>query len=324
MNNFEWEHTYKPPIWLRNGLVNTVFTALGRKVNGVRYQRERLELEDGDFLDLDWSRLQHKPRKIMIALHGLEGSSSRPYIKGMIRYFNQKGWDALGFNFRGCSGEMNRLLQTYHMSKIDDIGAVVRYLESTGNYDSIALVGFSLGGSVVLNYLGRNSVDLPLSIKAAVAISVPVDLVASVRVIEGFKNRPYVIRFLNTLNPKMEEKLKRFPQALSKPDRMPRTLGEFDDDFTAPIHGFKDANDYWEKSSVLRYLPRISRPCLLINARDDSFLSKSCFEKTIAGGNKFFHQVHPKYGGHCGFAGKTNEKGVLWSEQLAFNFVDTI
>ncbi len=320
MENLEWTEDYKPGWWLRFGHINTIFSAMSRRIDDVAYLRERFELSDGDFVDLDWSRQGSK--KLVIALHGLEGNAQRPYIKGMIRYFNANKWDAMGLNFRGCSGEPNRKVVTYHMSKIDDLAEVVEKIAGVGNYQTIVLVGFSLGGSVLLNYLGRMAGHLPKALKGGVAISVPVDLVPSVKEIGSLKNRAYVLRFLNTLNPKMAKKIHLFPDQLSVPEKWPKTLEAFDDYFTSKIHGFDGALDYWTKSSALQYLNRINLPCLLINAQDDSFLSEGCFPLDIVQQNENFHLLAPKYGGHCGFAGATNEKGVLWSEQMTFKFVN--
>ncbi len=314
---------YKPVWWLRNGHINTIASALFRKVEDVDYVRERLELPDGDFLDLDWSSRNGKSRKLLIVLHGLEGNSQRPYVLGMVRHFNRNGWDAMGMNFRGCSGELNRLPQSYHMSKIDDLETVLHTINERGDYDAIALVGFSLGGSVVLNYLGKRAAFLPPIVKVGIAISVPVDLVPSVAEIASLKNRLYVLRFLNTLNPKMEEKMRQYPDNMPHPPKMPRTLQEFDDWFTAPIHGFENAMDYWTKSAPLQYLPNINRPCLLINARDDSFLSEGCFPEYMTQHNEYFHLLTPDYGGHCGFLGKTETAGVLWSEERTLEFAQS-
>lgn len=312
---------YQPAWWLKFGHINTIYSAMSRKVNGVTYDRERFELQDGDFIDLDWSRVAGPSRKLVVVMHGLEGNAGRPYVKGMARYFNQHNWHAMGLNFRGCSGTPNRRLQSYHMSKIDDVAELMTELESRREFDTIVLVGFSLGGNVLLNYLARMDKELPSTLKGGVAISVPVDLVPSIDEIASLKNKAYVIRFLNTLNPKMKDKLAQFPNEMQAPKVWPKTLGAFDDFFTSRIHGFKNAKDYWEKSSVFKYLPDIDRPCLLINAQDDSFLSPGCFSKDLASISENFHVCLPKYGGHCGFAGQTNENGVLWSEQITYDFV---
>ena len=155
--------TYKAPFLLRNAHTNTVYAALVRKVPGVFYEREVLDTPDGDFLDLDWSFV--KSDKLVIVLHGLEGSADRPYMLGMIREFNRSGWDGLGFNFRGCSGRLNRKAASYHMGWTQDLEFVIEHILNLDKYREVVLVGFSLGGNVILNYLGRKGSAVPKLVK---------------------------------------------------------------------------------------------------------------------------------------------------------------
>ncbi|MEM6328124.1 MAG: alpha/beta fold hydrolase [Bacteroidota bacterium] len=328
---------YVPPLGLSSGHLQTVVPALFRTVEGITYHRTRLELDDGDFLDLDrqpaaFSRLGAEAergrteaeqgrteadgptsdRAVLIS-HGLEGSSQRAYVRGMVRGFARRGWDAIAWNHRGCSGEPNRLLRAYHSGATEDLAAVVAWARGE-RYRQIGLVGFSLGGNVTLKYVGDEGEALAPEIVGAVGISVPVDLAGSAEVMEAWDRRLYMARFLRTLAAKAEDKARRFPDA---PDastvRQMTTFAEFDGQFTAPVHGFASAEDYWARCSSLPVLPRIAIPTLLANARNDPFLSPSCFPEAE---NPMVTLAAPASGGHVGFVG-IPLGGELWSETVA-------
>ncbi len=309
---------YKARGIFRNPHVNTIYSALFRKVEGVHYHRQRLATPDGDFLDLDWSEVGSE--HLLIALHGLEGSADRPYLKGMIRYFNRQGWDALGLNFRSCSGEMNRALRSYHMGETTDLDFLVRWVAEQGKYSRIALVGFSLGGNVILKYLGEQGGQVSELLRAAVAFSVPCHIASANSEIDRWHNRLYLYRFLSSLNTKMKEKARRYPEAVSMAHPMPKTFSVFDDRYTAPLHGFEGAQHYWESSSSLYYLPGIRVPALLVNAADDTFLSERCYPQELAAAHRCLHLEIPRWGGHVGFYSRNNGMAI-WSEKRAFNFI---
>lgn len=310
--------TYRTPVVFRNAHANTIYPALFRKVPEVHYDRERLEMPDGDFLDLDWSFTGSD--RLLIALHGLEGSASRPYIRGMVRYFNHRGWDAMGLNFRGCSGEPNRLLRSYHIGETGDLRQVIAYALQEHGYRYIGLVGYSLGGSVLLKYLGEAPRQVPREVIGGVSFSVPCDIKSANREIDRWHNWHYRQRFLEDLNQKMLEKAQRFPELLQLPEKMPNDFRGFDSQFTAPIHGFENAEHYWNSNSALNFIGRIRKPALLISASDDSFLSESCYPYEQAEGHeKFFLEV-PKWGGHVGFFTR-HPKGYYWTEERAYEFL---
>ncbi len=310
---------YKPPLYLRNGHANTIYSALVRKVE-LSYDRERIDTPDGDFLDLDWSCVGSN--RLVLVLHGLEGKADRPYVKGMIRQFNREGWDGLALNFRSCSGEMNRKLQAYHSGETGDIQTVIDHVQNLDKYQKIALVGFSLGGNVVLKYLGEKGTNTPKIICNGIAISVPVDLATSSRQLDQYwVNRGYQRRFMRYLNEKIRQKMEQFPDKIQLPNgRFPRNFKEFDDHITAPIFGYKDAKDYYANANSKQHLPDISVPTLLINAKDDSFLTDPCYPYEIAENHKYFHLQVPEYGGHVGFATHSGEERY-WSEKRAWEFV---
>ncbi|GAB4162195.1 MAG: alpha/beta fold hydrolase [Winogradskyella sp.] len=315
------QSTYKPPFWAKKSFVSTVFSGLARTVNGVEQTRERIELNDGDFMDLDWSYANQPSRKVIILLHGLEGHAQRPYITGAAKLFNQNGIDACAVNFRGCSGESNRLYRSYHSGATEDLKAVVHHVLSKGIYDEIYIKGISLGANMALKYVGERE-DVPKEVKAVIAVSSPCDLKGSCNEILSLKNRHYAIRFLDHLKQKLKPKLIQFPEKLSIADyKSIKTLIDFDHVYTSKAHGFKDAFDYYEQSSSLQYLPNITVPTLIINALNDSFLSAECYPVKEAKLNTNLYLEMPKYGGHVGFIDKGN---VYYNERRAFEFLFNI
>lgn len=313
------QSSYQPPPLLRNAQLQTVLPTLFRRVRGFRYERERLTLPDGDFLDLDWSRKGSE--KVVIICHGLESSSSEPYMRGMVRAFNRRGWDAVAVNFRSCSGEPNLRLRSYHSGATDDLDAVVRHILTAGKCRSLAVVGFSLGGNLVLKYIGENGSGLHPEIVASAAVSVPCDLESSADLLAENTNRFYMRRFIRKLNAKMVYKVK-FPEApfrLEDFDKV-KDFRQFDDLYTGPVHGFKDAVDYWTHCSSRQFLPSIRRPTLLISAQDDPFLSDACYPGKEAQESEFFTLDAPEYGGHVGFI-SFNHGGEYWHETRVADFI---
>lgn len=310
---------YQPPWFLRNGHAQTVYPVLRRRLPEVRYERERLELADGDFLDLDWSRAGG--RNVVIVSHGLEGSSQRDYVKGMVRTFNRRGWDAVAWNYRGCSGEPNRLLRFSHSGASDDLWQVVEAVARHG-YERVGLVGFSIGGNLTLKLLGELGERAPQWLVGGVAVSVPCDLKSSAEVMASRENRPYMERFLAELHQKIRAKQARFPEALDDANYSSlKTFRDFDDRYTAPLHGFRDAEDYWTKSSSRFFLEPIRRPVLLLNAADDPFLSPECFPEAIAVRHAWLHLEVPAHGGHVGFVGNGLRPDEYYSERRAWEFL---
>jgi predicted alpha/beta-fold hydrolase len=217
----------------------------------------------------------------------------------MAAALNKAGWDALAWNFRGCGDEPNRLPRFYHSGATDDLRFVIQHAAS--NYSRLALVGFSLGGNLILKYLGEAAPSA--AIVAAAAISAPVDLAASARKLDTrWSNRFYLRRFISSLVAKVEAKAVHFPEQIDATGaRALRTFGEFDDRYTARLHGFRDAEDYWKQSSARQYLHRIAIPTLLLNSQDDPFLAPECFPFPEAEQNPCLFLEAPKSGGHLGF-----------------------
>lgn len=309
--------SYRPPLLFRNPHINTVYPALFRQPPSLPYERISIDTPDDDFLDLDFVRGGHA--RIVVALHGLEGSSERHYIHGMLQQFLRREWDVVGMNFRSCSGRMNRQLRTYNMGASPDLKLVIAHLVDLG-YEEIVLVGFSLGGNVTLKYLGEEGPNLPETVKAAVAISVPCHIASANLEIAKWQNRLYLRRFLQTLNEKMIEKAASFPDEVQLPPKPFTTFHDFDDHFTGPLHGYRDGADYYERCSSLQFLPNIHCPTLLLNALDDTFLSEQCYPHTLAERHPYLYLETPRYGGHVGFF-QWPSKGAYYSEQRAVAFV---
>ncbi|MFK8301749.1 YheT family hydrolase [Capnocytophaga stomatis] len=309
------QSAYKPPFLFRQSDFSTIYSGKIRSVSGVIQKRERLELPDGDFLDIDWSYSGQKTNRCVIILHGLEGSAQRPYVLGTAKLFNQNGFDACAMNFRGCSGEDNRLLSSYHSGKSSDLEEVVKNVIHLG-YTEIVIKGFSMGGNISLYYAGIH--QLPQEVKAIIAVSTPCDLKGTSERLYQKRNWIYAQRFLITLKQKAREKFKQFPDKLVISEiNSVKTLKDFDDLYTSKLNGFANAEDYYQKCSSLTVLSQITKPTLLLNAQNDSFLSESCFPKEIAEKMPHFYLEMPKYGGHVAFYDKGN---VYYNEKRALQF----
>ena len=315
------ESTYKPPYVFRNGFVSTVYSGLARQIKGVNQKRERLTLTDGDFVDLDWSFSIEQSDKVIILLHGLEGHAQRPYLTGTAKLFNENGVDAIGMNFRGCSGTPNRNYYSYHSGATDDLHEVINHAIKVKNYKEIYLKGISLGGNVILKYLGERD-DIFPEIKAAIAISTPCYLKGSAKELHAFKNILFHDRFKKHLLKSLKSKQQNFPDRLSEEEfNSIKTLNDFDNIYTSKAHGFTDADDYYEKSSSLQFLQNIKIPTLIINALNDSFLSAECYPVKDAKNNPNLYLEMPKYGGHVGFV---DRKNVYYNERRALEFVQNL
>ncbi|MES2309822.1 MAG: alpha/beta fold hydrolase [Verrucomicrobiota bacterium] len=309
---------YKPPVYLRNGHLQILLTTLLRQPESLQYQRERIETPDGDFLDLDWLR-QDSPR-LAILCHGLEGNSRSSYILGMAAALYRRGWDVLAWNFRSCSGTMNRTSRFYHSGATDDLETVLKQTAQSHPAQQIALIGFSLGGNLLLKYIGERPPDARIT--KAVAFSVPIDLSSSARQLAQPQNRIYMRHFLKSLREKVLLKKLILPSHL-RFDQLSkiRTFHEFDEYFTAPLHGFKSAEDYYLRCSAIHYFSGIQIPTLLVNARNDPFLSPACFPTEIAQKHPYLYLETPSFGGHCGFLPE-DRQGECWSESRALAFLE--
>ena len=305
------------PLLLLNGHLETIYPALLRKVTGVYYQRERIYTPDDDFLDLDWPKTG--AHNLVIISHGLEGDASRPYIRGMVRAVNSHGFDALAWNYRGCSGEMNRQRRFYHSGATDDLALVINHALSLNSYSKIYLIGFSLGGNITLKYLGEKAQKLPESIAKAVVFSVPLNLHTSCLKISQPVNFIYARRFLKSLIGKIRTKAKIRDDLSTTHISKIKTLIEFDNRYTAPLHGFSNAIDYYSQCSSIGFIEPISIPTLIVNAKNDPFLSRECFPVEKLENHPFVYFEMPHKGGHVGFS--VFGDPYYWSEKRTMEFL---
>lgn len=309
---------YRPPLLLRSGHFNTVYSTLFRKQPDPDYQRQKITTPDGDFLHIDMIRKANK--RLAILCHGLEGSSHSNYIIGAAGLLSEKGWDIVAINYRGCSGEMNNSLRMYHSGATDDLQTVLNAVFDA--YNEIAIVGFSLGGNLAIKYCGEKGAEIDPRIKSVVAVSVPLDLGASSKHIGRPANFIYETKFLWSLKSKIRKKHAQFPEQI-KIELLDgvKTLYDFDDKFTAPIHGFKNASHYYSECSSKSFLEYLTVPCLVLNAKDDPFLPEECYPDRDHLSNTWLNFETPEYGGHVGFV--QPGKKYYWSEEKILWFIDS-
>lgn len=309
-------YPYQRPKLLFNGHLETIYPALFRQVSLPQPDKEQVETVDGDFLEVDWHRRGNS--KLLIISHGLEGNSSRAYVLGMAREAVNKGFDVLAWNYRGCGELLNRKPIFYHSGATYDLHAVVNH--AAPDYEELYLTGFSLGGNLTLKYLGEGR-SLSPKIKRAVAISVPLDLGGSCDKISTAAKGRYTKRFLTSLREKIQRKALLFPEefSLEKFNHI-RTLRDFDNLFTGPLHGFSDAEEYYQINSALQFLRTIAVPTLLLNAQNDPFLSDACFPFELAARLDQVYCEFPAHGGHVGFSVIGKEKSY-YSETRAVEFI---
>lgn len=311
-------NNYIPSFPFRNGHFSTIYSAKFRPSPNLEQKRERLVLPDEDFLDIDWSFGEKPTQKVAILLHGLEGNAHRTYIKSQAKALNLNGWDTAAVNYRGCSGTPNLTYSSYNAGRTDDLDAVVKSVLQLDKYQEIALLGFSLGGNMLLKYLGERD-SVPNEIKKAVAISTPLSLKGSLEALSQSENWVYRFSFLKDLREKYKIKMEQFPEIDMVDYKKITSLLNFDNIYTAPAHGFLDAYDYYEKNSSLQFLPNIKIPVFILNAKNDSFLSSECFPVELASNMKNLYLETPEYGGHVGFH-KTNQ--LYYSEERALAFLN--
>lgn len=313
---------FRPAWWLPGPHLQTLWNPFCRKPPQLERQRERLWLEDGDFLDLDWHGPHAADVPLVLLLHGLTGSSSSLYVLGLQQALAVRGWASVALNWRGCSGEPNLLPRGYHSGASEDLAAVVAYLRAKRPLAPLCAVGYSLGGNVLLKYLGESAEGSGL--QAAVAVSVPFRLdQCADRIGLGF-SRIYQAHFMREMVAYVQGKQRRFAaqgqaENLSVLERLGpldgmRTFWDFDGRITAPLHGYSDAHDYYKRASSRFYLSAIRTPTLLIQAADDPFIFRHSLPETneLAPGTKF--ELHAK-GGHVGFVGGSPGKPDYYLER---------
>ncbi|HMN90045.1 MAG TPA: alpha/beta fold hydrolase [Saprospiraceae bacterium] len=306
----------RAPLYQFNGHLQTILPGTFRKVALV-YERERLELADGDFVDLDW--VDKGRRRLVLLTHGLEGNAERHYMKGMAKLFTENGWDALAWNCRSCSGEMNRHFRLYHHGEIGDFNEVIQHALRLKNYEQVALVGFSMGGNIMMKYLGVHGKYVPEPIKKAVAFSSPTDLESGAAWLDHPSNRLYKKRFLTKLSAKVLAKAAQFPGKLNTSKLASITVWrDFDEYFSAPLCGYQNAAEFYQDASARNFMQGIAIPTLLVNAQNDPILTPRCSPVDLSDKHRFLHLEIPLQGGHVGF--ELRNKPYMWSEYRALEF----
>jgi predicted alpha/beta-fold hydrolase len=311
---------FRAPWWLKSAHLQTMFGTFFRRRPAIDLRRERIELADGDFLDLDWTPGAHGP--VVLVLHGLEGSSDSPYARGMLAAVHAHGWRGVLMHFRGCSGVPNRLPRSYHSGDTGDLAEVTRRLLTRQDVSTLAVVGYSLGGNVLLKWLGEQGPRAPVA--AAAAVSVPYTLsLAAERLAKGL-SRIYQRRLIADLRAKLQRKFSRggSPIDLEFADTS-RNFWEFDDRVTAPLHGFDGVHDYYTRSSSRQFLAGIRVPTLMLHAEDDPFMTPEVLPSRDELSPAVQLEVSAA-GGHVGFVhGKLPWRPHYWLEERIPAFLGT-
>lgn len=314
---------YRPALWLPGPHAQTIAGRLLRRASVSSFTRERVELPDGDFVDLDHPSSGPAAGPVVLLMHGLEGSARRGYAVNVYRELARRGVRAVGLNFRSCSGEPNRMPRLYHSGDTADIEYVLRLLADRHPDVPRAAIGFSLGGNALLKLLGELGEGASELVAAAAAVSVPYDLGAGADALDASRmGRLYTRRFVRLLVAKAEAKQ---PLLADRCEidriRAARSFREFDDAATAPIHGFVDAEDYYTRSSAARFLPDIAVPTLLLHAADDPFLPPTAFPHEAVHANPCIRAIVTPAGGHVGFIEGPPWAPRFWAEETAAAFL---
>jgi len=292
-------NSYRPIFPFTHAKLSTIYPFIFRPKGKNLYQRRRITMPDDDFLDLDL--IQYQNKALTILCHGLEGDTGSKYLRRLSELLVTNHYDVVAINFRSCSGEINLAKRLYHSGETDDVNHVISLFEK--DYEDIHLIGFSLGGNVVLKLAGENPDALSPKIRSVQGISVPVHLATAAQEIVKPHNRLFEKRFIKDLSHKAMLKNQQYPGLfdMEKVAQL-KNLLELDDLLTAPLHGFENGQDYYEKSSSKQFLRNLQIPTQIINAQNDSFLSNECYPYHEAEKNPLIQLLAPKYGGHVGFA----------------------
>lgn len=310
---------FSPPIAQFNGHLQTIIPAF-RRIE-LSYVRERISTPDKDFLDLDWLKKDGHQRLVILS-HGLEGNSSRPYIAEAARYFFEQGWDALAWMCRSCSGEMNRTTRLYSHGQSEDLALVVEHAAREG-YEQIVLIGYSMGGSLTLKYLGEAGADRPDSVTHGIAFSAPCKIEHSVAALEKRKNWLYKRKFFLSLSEKMKTKAAQFPDLLDTSLlKKVKVWRDFDAWFSAPLNGFSSPEAFYQYASAANFMEDTRVPVLLVNALNDPIIPPACTPHELQS-HPLITIEEPAKGGHVGFHIRGNKKWS-WMEERAKAFIELI
>lgn len=346
MKKTEALHDYAAPFWLVGGHLQTIIPSLFHQGPDIKYYRERWELEDGDFVDVDWTEppAEHKKsplhatqqqnagstsdsnldlsRPVLVIFHGLEGNSQSQYVKCLLAGALSKGWLGVVIHFRGCSGEPNRLPRTYYAGDSLEIDLMLTRVSSRYPHNPLYAVGYSLGGNALLKWLGEIAHSQALQLSKAVAVSAPMDLKSSAISIDTGLNRIFYSRmFLNSMRPKALALSRRFPGLLNEHSIVnASTIQDMDAAVTAVLYGAKSAHDYYNKNAAKPHLKNIKLPTLIINAKNDPFMP-AIFLPTRDEVSTFVTLDYQQHGGHVGFFSPKPDQANGWLAQRIVDFL---
>lgn len=313
-------HPYRAPAWLPGGHAQTIWPVL-RKGVPPAYRRERWETPDGDFIDVDWLDMaQEAAAPLVVLFHGLEGSSASHYAGALMHALARRGWAGAVPHFRGCSGEPNRLPRAYHSGDSDEIDWILRRMRERFPHRPIFATGVSLGGNALLKWAGERETAAHDVVQAVAAVCAPLDLTAAGQALQQGFSLAYAKHFLVSLKSSAEAKLARFPDVFDGTRmRSAKTLYDFDDAVTAPLHGFRDAADYWRRASSKPWLGGIRLPALVLNALNDPFLPRQALPNN-RGVSASVTLEFPAAGGHVGFVTGAFPGHLAWLPQRLLEF----
>lgn len=317
------ESTYRAPLWLPGAHLQTIVPARLLPLPRVEYRRERWETPDGDFIDVDFAlpEPQSAAAPVVVLFHGLEGCSQSHYARAVMRAAADRGWRGIVPHFRGCSGEPNRLPRAYHSGDSEEGDWILRRLHARFPGAPLYAVGISLGGNMLAKWLGERGTAAGF-VAAAASVGSPLDLAAGGAALGRGFNVLYTRMFLATLRCKALAKIERFPGVASaEAVRESRNLYEFDNAYTAPVHGFRDTDDYWSRASAKPLLGGVAVPHLVLNARNDPFVPAESLPRPQEV-SRFVLLEQPAQGGHIGFAGGRLNGDVGWLPRRLFRFFE--
>ncbi len=309
---------FKPAWWLKNPHLQTIWGVKFKQITDIELEPQRIELDDGDFIDvLKTQDINNKP--IVLFLHGLEGCVESHYVKPLIKRLDEAGFAVYFMHFRGCSGELNRLPRGYSSNDTHDLQAVIDVIKTDHERDPFAVIGVSLGGSVVLKWLGENANNAETIV--GVAISVPFKLRDTAIKLEKGSSRIYQKYLINLCQQKYQKKVEQLNSPMDVDVKSLNTFYLYDDNITAPLHGFESAEDYYEKCSSRQFLKSICKPTLILHSKDDPFM----WDHTAPDEHELSKDVHlelTEKGGHVGFiSGKYPWRTEYWLERRVLEWL---
>ncbi|MBV7316287.1 hydrolase [Shewanella sp. NIFS-20-20] len=310
---------FTPPWWAKSPHIQTMLPLLAAPAS-LSLMRQRLELADGDFIDLDWLNYDRRHQGVLLLLHGLEGNSQSHYIKRVLHQCQRLGRCAVVHHHRSCSGEPNRLARSYHSGDTYDLRHTLAHIRQQSRSTNLYACGYSLGGNMLAKYLGEAGRDSQIT--RAVVVSAPLHLAACAQRLQRGFSRVYQAHLLKRLRHKTQQKISQ--HALAMTIKQVQTLTnfyQFDHQVTAPLHGFASADDYYQRASGIGFLDTITTPTLIVHAQDDPFMTAAVIPTNTQLSKHVQYELHP-HGGHVGFInGGTPWKPTFYLEKRILSFL---